>query len=491
MIGTRIGPYRIERKLGQGGMGAVYEAIHETIERRVAIKVLNPQLAQNADVAVRFINEARAVNLVNHPGLVQVSDFGQMPDGTAYIVMELLEGDSLSKRLARLGGKMPLPDILKLVRQISSALQAAHMKGIVHRDLKPDNVMLVTESDPEAGTRERVKLLDFGIAKLGASSQGVNKSNTQTDAVLGSPEYMSPEQCKGGVNIDQKADMYSLGVIMFRLLSGRLPFNAEGVGALMAMHIYEPVPDLRPLAPDAPPELIALVEKMLSKNSADRPTAAQVQYEIEQLAAKVGMSMVTQSFQAVRSQIMTADAMPDGIKGISTLGGATGQAAAIPSPAPKSRATLFVGLGVGCLALVAVAAVAVVKRTSKPNPPTVVLNPPPPQKDPVTQPATTPSVPVKARPKWSVDSEPQGADIIRADDGQLLGQTPWTGEQPEGTGPIEITLHLSGYSERKLTLRPGADAAYKQTLKQRRGKKGKADGKNQGQKKDDGPEIAD
>ena len=127
--------------------------------------------------------------------------------------------------------------------------------------------MLVTESDPESGTRERVKLLDFGIAKLGGASQGVNKSNTQTDAVLGSPEYMSPEQCKGGVNIDQKADLYSLGVIMFRLLSGRLPFNAEGVGALMAMHIYEKVPDLKPLAPDAPPELVALIEKMLSKLS--------------------------------------------------------------------------------------------------------------------------------------------------------------------------------------------------------------------------------
>lgn len=138
MIGTLVGPYRIEKKLGQGGMGAVYEAVHETIERRVAIKVLNPQLAQSPDVAVRFINEARAVNLVNHPGLVQVSDFGQMPDGTAYIVMELLEGETLSKRLARLGGKMPLPEILKLVRQITSALQAAHLKGIVHRDLKPD-----------------------------------------------------------------------------------------------------------------------------------------------------------------------------------------------------------------------------------------------------------------------------------------------------------------------------------------------------------------
>lgn len=116
-------------------MGAVYEAVHETIERRVAIKVLNPQLAQNPEVAVRFINEARAVNLVNHPGLVQVSDFGQMPDGTAYIVMELLEGETLSKRLARLGGRLGLTEALRLIRQISSALQAAHMKGIVHRDV--------------------------------------------------------------------------------------------------------------------------------------------------------------------------------------------------------------------------------------------------------------------------------------------------------------------------------------------------------------------
>jgi serine/threonine-protein kinase len=259
----------------------------------------------------------------------------------------------------------------------------------------------------------------------------------------------------------------------------------------MAMHIYEPVPDLRPLAPEAPPELIALVEKMLSKNSADRPTAAQVQYEIEQIATKVGMPMVTQSMQAVRSQIMTAEAMADSIKGISTLGGATGQAAAIQVPKPKSRTPLLIGLGVGAVALVAVTAVVVMKRNSQPPPPAVVVTPPPPPKEPVVQAATPPVAPVKARPKWSVDSEPQGADIIRIDDGQLLGQTPWTGEQPEGTGPVEVTLHLTGYGDRKLTLRPGADTAYKQTLKQRRGKKGKADGKNQDHKKDDGPEIAD
>lgn len=464
-------------------MGAVYEAIHETIERRVAIKVLNPQLAQNPEVSVRFINEARAVNLVNHPGLVQVSDFGQMPDGTAYIVMELLEGETLSKRLARLGGRLALPEALRLTRQITSALQAAHMKGIVHRDLKPDNVMLVTESDPESGTRERVKLLDFGIAKLNSASQGVNKSNTQTDAVLGSPEYMSPEQCKGGVNIDAKADMYSLGVIMYRMVSGRLPFNAEGVGALMAMHIYEKPPDLRPLAPDIPPDLVALIEKMLGKNSAERPTAAQVQFEIEQMGTRIGMPMVTTSMQAVRSQIMSAEAMPDYSRGISTLGGVTGQSTI--APPKKSRTVLFVGLGVTVAVIAGSAATAIFIR--KPDKPPVVIQtrPPDPPKE-QTSPKET-----KKGPRWQVDSEPPGADIIRVSDGEVLGQTPWNGEQPEGTGPVEVTLHLTGYSDRKIVLKPGSDAAYRQTLKPKRGKKdkGKA-GKNQDQK-NDGPEIAD
>ncbi|MBP6609019.1 MAG: protein kinase, partial [Deltaproteobacteria bacterium] len=268
--------------------------------------------------------------------------------------------------------------------------------------------MLVMESDPEQGSRERVKLLDFGIAKLGASSQGTNKSNTQTDAVLGSPEYMSPEQCKGGVNIDQKADIYSLGVIMYRMLSGRLPFNAEGVGSLMAMHIYEKPPDLRPLAPEAPLELVALIEKMLSKNSDERPTAAQFQYEIEQLATRVGLSMVTTSMQAVRSQIMNAESMPESVRGISTLGGATGQAAVTLPPPRKSKVPLLIGAGV--VVLGALLAVVLLRGPSQPQPPVVVV---PKQPVTTTTTATPPPPEPKKRPKWSVDSEPQGADIIR------------------------------------------------------------------------------
>ena len=162
MTAQTIGPYRVIREVGKGGMGAVYEAIHPQIERKVAIKVLHPEYAVNQQVVQRFFNEARAVNIVNHPSVVQISEFGQQPDGTAYIVMEFLEGESLGGRMKRLGGKLSVADTLRLTRQVAAALAAAHAKNIVHRDLKPDNVMIV--SDPEAPGGERAKILDFGIA---------------------------------------------------------------------------------------------------------------------------------------------------------------------------------------------------------------------------------------------------------------------------------------------------------------------------------------
>ena len=177
------------------------------------------------------------------------------------------------------------------------------------------------------------------------------------------------------------------------------------------------------------------------------------------------------------------------MRGISTLGGATGQAAVTPPPPRKSKAPLLIGVGV--VVLGALLAVVLLRGPSQPQPPVVVV---PKQPVTTTTTATPPPPEPKKRPKWSVDSEPQGADIIRTDDGQVLGQTPWSGEQPDGTAPVEVKLHLTGFADRKLTLKPGADAAYMQTLKPKRGKKGdkgKSDGKNQDHKKDDGPEIAD
>src|ERR1700712_3443235 len=229
MIDQQVGPYRVIARIGEGGMGAVYEAIDETIGKRVAIKVLHKEHAKNPQISSRFINEARAINVVEHPGIVTVSSFGHLPDETAYIVMELLKGETLNARLKSQGGRMQMLDALRLVRQIASALAAAHEKGIIHRDLNPDNIMLVKDSAMPGG--ERTKLLDFGIAKLRQEYQGGgDQVMTRAGVMMGTPLYMAPEQCRNASDVDDKADVYSLGVMLYRMLAGKPPFSAPGTG---------------------------------------------------------------------------------------------------------------------------------------------------------------------------------------------------------------------------------------------------------------------
>src|SRR5262245_43917685 len=193
VIGQVLGNYRVTGVLGQGGMGMVYEGEHAILRRRVAIKVLLPERSQNAEAVQRFFNEARASTLIHHPGIVDIIDFGYHAGGSAYIVMEFLEGDSLSRylgRMQRLSPELALP----VLRQLASALGAAHRKGIVHRDLKPDNLFLIPDPDMIGGVR--VKVLDFGIAKL-VDTDLHNSPRTRTGSVMGTPLYMSPEQCRG------------------------------------------------------------------------------------------------------------------------------------------------------------------------------------------------------------------------------------------------------------------------------------------------------
>lgn len=289
-IGQLIGSYRIVRPIGEGGMGAVFEAIHGEIGRHAAIKVLHPQYANDAAVAQRFLNEARAVNLIDHAGVVEIYDLGRLTDGTTYIVMEFLRGESLTSRLERRGGRLSLAEAVHLVRQIASALTAAHEVGIVHRDLKPDNVMVVT--DPGHISGERAKILDFGIAKLGATSDSPQDLDpraahrlTRTGAVMGTALYMAPEQCIGSGKIDGRADVYSLGIMLFQFLAGRTPFLAEGLGAIMAMHIYESPPALSEMIHDIPSEISALVARLLAKTPADRPTMEELLMLTEAITA--------------------------------------------------------------------------------------------------------------------------------------------------------------------------------------------------------------
>jgi len=261
MVGDIVGNYRIVRKIGEGGMGAVYLAEHTLLARPAAIKVLLRELSHRDELVTRFFNEARAASAVKHPGIVEIYDFGHHGDGSAYIVMELLEGESLSTRL-RGHGVMAEARAASLCRQVGGALAAAHAKGIVHRDLKPDNIFNVRDADVAGG--ERAKVLDFGIAKL-ASDQPGQQSMTRTGMVMGTPAYMAPEQCKGAGNVDQRSDLYALGCILFEMVCGRPPFIAEGAGEVMAHHIFTPPPPPSSIAP-VTPMLEQIILRALAKD---------------------------------------------------------------------------------------------------------------------------------------------------------------------------------------------------------------------------------
>ncbi|MCE9579275.1 MAG: protein kinase [Deltaproteobacteria bacterium] len=280
-IGDTVGSYRIVDELGGGGMGMVYVAEHALLGRSAAVKVLRPEYGHMPEVVERFFNEARATTSIRHPGIVEVFDFGYTGDGHAFIVMELLDGVNLADHIVR-ARRLPFGDAMVIARRIATALAAAHARGVVHRDLKPDNVFLV--ADAEGGPVPQVKILDFGIAKLGAEV-----SRTHTGVVLGTPLYMSPEQCRGAAACDHRSDLYSLGCVLFEMLSGRPPFLGEGAGEVIAGHLMTPPPELRGLVGDVPASIAALVARLLAKEPGARgESASAVAAEIELIVLELG-----------------------------------------------------------------------------------------------------------------------------------------------------------------------------------------------------------
>ena len=268
IVGTTIGGrYRIERLLGEGGMGAVYAAEHTLMHKRVAVKVLHAEMSKMDEVVARFEREAMAAAHIEHPNVANATDFGKLDDGSFFLVLEYVEGQSLRDAIAR--GPLPIARAVHVARQIASALSRAHGLGIVHRDLKPENVMLVTRDDDP----DFVKVLDFGIAKvpvgdIAPKSSTGDKALTQLGMVYGTPEYMPPEQALGQ-EVDRRADLYALGVILYEMLAGQRPFDDESKVKLLGKHITAPVPPL-PAEVQAPPELAALVTKLLAKEAAER-----------------------------------------------------------------------------------------------------------------------------------------------------------------------------------------------------------------------------
>lgn|GEM_PF-5438581 len=265
LAGTRVGNYVIVNMLGQGAMGAVYQGVHATLERPVAIKILHSDLAKHQELIDRFVDEARSVARIRHPGLVEVFDFGVTPTGQLYSVMELIEGCDLEQALLTKGGTLPGLVVAEIGAQVADALAAVHEQGIVHRDLKPGNIMVA------AGGRSglQAKVLDFGIAKL----VGATTTRTRAGVVMGTPVYLSPEQAAGSADVGAASDVYALGVVLYEALAGRPPFQYQTPLELLRAHAQESPPPLASFATDAYGPLVSLIDQCLAKNAADRPAS--------------------------------------------------------------------------------------------------------------------------------------------------------------------------------------------------------------------------
>jgi serine/threonine-protein kinase len=270
LIGSTLsGRYLVTRKVGQGGMGAVYEATHTLIGKKVAVKVLLEKYAKREAIVQRLEQEARLASSVGNEHIIDITDFGQTEDGRTFVVMEFLEGESLAECLSR-ETQLPEQRILRIISQAASALAAAHDKGIVHRDIKPENLFLLRRKE-----QDFVKVVDFGISKsLRVSAEEDQPRLTQTGMVLGTPLYMSPEQARGDDELDHRVDVYALGVIMYEAATGRVPFAGNNYLSVISQVLNEEPKPLREIRPELSEEFEAVVHKAMAKDRTDRYDSA-------------------------------------------------------------------------------------------------------------------------------------------------------------------------------------------------------------------------
>jgi serine/threonine-protein kinase len=388
--GDLVGEYVIESQLGAGGMGQVYAVVHPVIGKRAAIKVLSPELSHDADAVTRFVQEARAVNQIGHPNIIDIFGFGALPDGRSYYVMERLSGESLGTRLRR--GRIGSAFASLVLGTLASALEAVHGQQIAHRDLKPDNVFL---SKPPGGPMQ-IKLLDFGIAKLLALDTSSSQL-TKAGSMLGTPAYISPEQARAH-GVDVRTDIYSLGVMAFEMYTGRLPFTGNTALELIWQNLSESPPAVRSLAPDVPEAIDALIAAMLAKSPSDRPTLAEVRAVLE----PYGDAALDPSDRRSTPRIDPCD--------VATI---SGPAVTQPSQPARRRhgvlaiaAVVCVVIGVGAAILISVALsgphIVVPPRVAAPQP---IAIPPQPIAVP-PQPIATPPQPIAVPPQPQPDAAP-------------------------------------------------------------------------------------
>src|SRR5256714_8445527 len=299
------GKYRIEEKLDEGGMGCVYRATHVLMEKTVAVKVLHPALAADDKIVARFTREAKAASRISHPHAINVTDFGESEKGVVYMVMEFLRGRTL-KDIIRAGGPLPLARTVEIIRQVAGALDDAHAEGVVHRDLKSDNIML----EEVAGGGDWAKVLDFGIAKIQQDVDQTDPGLTAPNLIIGTPQYMSPEQCSQASRIDARSDIYSFGVILFEMLAGHVPFTGDSPTAIMMKHLQEPPPSVLDERKDLPAGVGRVVARALAKRPEDRFQKAGEMADALAAAAEDAPAVAAQNLDTDRIVIPTAPNEP-------------------------------------------------------------------------------------------------------------------------------------------------------------------------------------
>ena len=409
LTGTTIdGRYEVEKVLGEGGMGLVYKARHIVLNKPLAIKVLRPDVSRDEEIITRFRQEAQSASAIGNQHIIDISDFGILPDKSTYFVMEFLNGVDLTGAIER-PEAMESAIIIHIAKQLCRALGAAHEAGIVHRDLKPDNIYLIRRG----GDSNFVKVLDFGIAKVGGNSSKL----TRAGQVFGTPHYMSPEQCAGS-GVDHRTDVYALGVILYEMCTGQCPFDADNLMGILTKHLYEEAVPPRQLNESIPVELELVILKAMAKKLDERyQSMAELLEDLERLEAGVG----TVARETTRAVALHTAETPSKSK----LGGI----------AVVFAVLLAAGIGIGLWA------------TGEPDAPPVVLTPPElPVEEPlaaVEEPDPIPEVVPEVIPPITVETVPDGAELRMGS--VVICNTPCDIERPAEGETAELTLSKSGY----------------------------------------------